>query len=413
MPDFAYHAVDPRGRERRGHVKASDGREARALLERRKLHVVRVQPQVAGAGPATKTAPQAWWHAEVGGRSRLSAKELATFTRQLATMARVSPLDESLRTVARQSEREHVRAVARTVADGVVEGKRLAEAMGREPKSFPPLYRAMVSAGEASGSLDELLERLAQLLERQSAMRSKILSAQAYPAVLTLVAIGVVVALMIGVVPKVVEQFSDVGQQLPWLTRLVIAISSFLAANWLVLIAAAALVLVGTGQALRDDRIRLKADRAILRVPLVGRLIRDVHAARLARTLSTMIENGVPLVDGLRLTAATVHNRSLRRATEDMAAAVRSGGSLSSAMARAAIFPPLLVYLAASGESAGQLPMMLARSADYLEREFDQFTATALSLLEPAIIVVMGAIVAVIILAILLPILQLQTLVGA
>lgn len=405
MPEFAYIAVDPRGREKRGTVKATNDADARAGLEARKLYVVKVRPQ---AAVATETNAGI----RLPGAKRLSAKQLTLFTRQLATLSEVSPLEEALRTISRQSERDHVRAIVTRVADGVVEGRRLGDALGREPKSFPPLYRAMVSAGESSGALPDLLERLAKLLERQAEMRGKLVSALAYPIVLTVVAILVVAALMIAVVPKVVEQFNDVGQQLPLLTRVIIGISSFLASYWWVLLLVIALAALGTARAYRSESFRLRFDRMVLRLPLIGRMIRDLHAARMARTLSTMIESRVPLVEGLKLTVGTVQNRALRKATEELVDAIRSGGSLSGALARTGVFPPLLVYLAASGESAGRLDVMLARAADYLEREFDNFTATALSMLEPAIIVVMGAIVTTIVLAILLPILQLENLVG-
>ena len=408
MPRFAYLAVDPRGRERRGDVQASDAGAARANLESRKLYILKL----AAAGHEHIAVRKRDWLPDFLTTRRLSAKELTLFTRQLATMTKVSPLEESLRIIARQSEREHVRTAVARVADGVVEGRRLADAMSTNPRSFPPLYRAMVAAGESSGSLPELLDRLSQLLERQSEMRGKILSALAYPIVLTLVAVAVVATVMIAVVPKVVEQFDNVGQQLPLLTRIVIAISSFLAQNWMLLLLALPLLGLLGWRLLQEQRIRHAVDRWVLRLPLLGRLFRDLHAARMARTLSTMIESRLPVIEGLRLTAGTIHNRALRSATEDMVSAIRAGGSLSGAMARAGVFPPLLVYLAASGESAGQLDILLARAADYLDREFDNFTATALSLLEPAIILVMGAIVALIVLAILLPILQLQTLIG-
>jgi len=405
MPEFAYIAVDPKGKEKRGTLKAPSDADARAGLEARKLYVVKVKPQP--AAPA----------AEVGGLkfsrgNRLSPKQLTLFTRQLATLTQVSPLEEALRTIARQSEQDHVRTIVCRVADGVVEGRRLGDALGREPKSFPPLYRAMVSAGESSGALPDLLERLAKLLERQSEMRGKLISALAYPIVLMCVAILVVAALMIAVVPKVVEQFDDVHQQLPLLTRVIIGISTFLASYWWVLLLIIGTAVAGGAYAFRNEAFRLRVDSWLLRLPLIGRLIRDLHAARMARTLSTMIESRLPLLEGLKLTVGTVQNRALRKATEGLVETVRGGGSLSGAMARAGIFPPLLVYLAASGESAGRLDVMLARAADYLEREFDNFTATALSMLEPAIIVVMGAIVTTIVLAILLPILQLENLVG-
>ena len=407
MPEFAYIAVDPRGKEKRGTVKATTDADARAGLEARKLYVVKVKPQ-----PAAFVTDIAVGGLTLARGKRLSARQLTLFTRQLATLTQVSPLEEALRTIARQSEQDHVRAIVSRVADGVVEGRRLGDALGREPRSFPPLYRAMVSAGESSGTLPDLLERLAKLLERQAEMRGKLISALAYPIVLTVVAIGVVAALMIAVVPKVVEQFDDVGQQLPLLTRIIIAISTFLASYWWVLLILTGLAVLGGAYALKNEGLRLSFDRMLLRLPLVGRLIRDLHAARMARTLSTMIESRLPLVEGLKLTVGTIQNRALRKATEELVESVRGGGSLSGAMVRARIFPPLLVYLAASGESAGRLDVMLARAADYLEREFDNFTATALSMLEPAIIVVMGAVVTMIVLAILLPILQLENLVG-
>lgn len=408
MAEFAYLAIDARGRERRGVERAVNDVGARAALEARHLYVVRLAP---GSGAATKSATRGPPLLSRG-KTKLSAKQLTLFTRQFATISQVSPLEEALRTISRQSEQEHVRAIVARVADRVVEGRRLADAMAREPKSFPPLFRAMVAAGESSGSLPDLLERLSMLLERQAEMRGKILSALAYPIVLTIVAIGVVAALMIAVVPQVVEQFDDVGQQLPLLTRIVIALSDALAGYWWAILGV--LVIAGTGFAygLRREPVRFAFDSMLLRLPLVGRLIRDLHAARMARTLATMIESRLPLIDGLRLTAQTVHNRALRNAMLGLVEAIRGGGSLSGAIGRAGVFPPLLVYLAASGESAGQLDVMLARAADYLEREFDNFTATALSMLEPAIIVVMGVVVATIVLAILLPILQLQTLIG-
>ncbi|MEN2785148.1 type II secretion system inner membrane protein GspF [Sphingomonas qilianensis] len=407
MADFDYLVIDTAGAEKRGHIAAESIDAARSALDRRKLYVVRIEP---GSGAPARGQPL------VTGlsfrRNKMSVKDLTLFTRQLATLNQVSPLEESLRTITRQTEQERVRAIVATVHSGVMEGRRLAEAMGREPKSFPPLYRAMVSAGERSGSLPIILERLSILLERQAEINGKVITTLAYPAVLSLVATAVVTALMAFVVPQVVEQFDTVGQELPLLTRLVIGLSDFLVGYWWVLL----LGIVAGGllawQALKQPAIRLAFDTRLLRIPLLGRLIRDLHAARMARTLSTMVASRLPLLEGLTLTAGTIHNRRLRAASDEIVDAIRGGGSLSAAMRRTSVFPPLLTYLAASGEAAGRLDEMLEKAADYLEREFDRFTATALSLLEPAIIVLMGGIVATIVLAILLPILQLNTLAG-
>jgi general secretion pathway protein F len=282
--------------------------------------------------------------------------------------------------------------------------------MALQGAAFPPLYRAMVSAGETSGALAPILERLADGLERDQVVRGKVITALVYPAVLAVVAIGVVIALMTFVVPRVVDQFDSMNQTLPLLTRLVIGLSNGIRDwGWLaaLLLAAAA---TGGVFALRNPAIRLAVDTAILRLPLIGRLTRDLHGAKMARTLSTMITAGLPVLEGLTITARTVSNRRLRLATERMAEAVREGGGLSAAMRRADVFPPILVTMTASGEAGGRLEPMLERAAEYLEREFSTFTAVMLSLIEPAIIVVMGGVVALIVLSILLPILQINTL---
>lgn len=407
MPDFDYIAIDTGGREKRGQVAAATIDLARETLDARKLYVVRIAPGSPSSEPPKATPLLV----QLRGR-RMSGKQLTLFTRQLATLNRVSPLEESLRTIVRQTEQSHVQQVVANVHAGVVEGRRLAESMAREPKSFPSLYCAMVSAGESSGSLPTILDRLAILLERQAEIRGKLVTALAYPSVLAVVAMGVVFSLMIWVVPQVVEQFDTVGQQLPLLTRIVIGISNFLVGWWWAMLIGIAVFGIVAVQALRQPPIRLAFDGWLLRLPLIGRLLRDLHAARMSRTLSTMIASRLPLLEGLALTTGTIHNRRLRQATDEIVESIRSGGSLSAAMRRANVFPPLLTYLAASGEAAGRLDEMLERAADYLEREFDRFTATALSLLEPAIIVLMGGVVAAIVLSILLPILQLNTLAG-
>jgi general secretion pathway protein F len=405
MADFDYLVIDPAGKERSGKIRADTVEDARAKLDARRLFIVRIEP-----GAAERARRSAGLSLR---RPRLSVKELTLFTRQLSTLIEVSPLEESLRTIGRQSEQPHVQAIVGKVHSAVLEGRRLADAFGAEPKSFPALYRAMVSAGESSGSLPTIMERLSGLMERQAIMRSKVLTAIAYPSVLASFAVCVVAALMIFVVPKVVEQFDTVGQQLPLLTRLVMAVSAFLAGYWWLLLILIGLAALGFWQALKVEAFRYRFDGMMLRLPLLGRLIRDLHAARMARTLSTMVASRLPLMEGLSLTTQTVHNRVLRQASEDIVEAIRGGGSLSAALRRAGVFPPLLVYLAASGESAGRLDTMLERAADYLEREFDSFTSAALAMLEPVIIIAMGGIVAVIILSILLPILQLQSLTGA
>lgn len=402
MAEFHYRAIDMAGREREGRIDATDSDAARAALLGRKLFATRLD----SAGPRARGAPLA----SPGLSRKLNVKQLTLFTRQVATLVQVAPLEETLRTIVRQTEAAHVQRILGHVHAGVVEGRRLSDAMALEPSSFPPLYRAMVAAGESAGSLPEILERLADLQERQATVRGKVIAAIAYPAALAVVATVVVIALMIFVVPRVVEQFEDIGQALPLLTRIVIAISAFLASFWWLLLLGGIAAAFLFNRAMQDEGFRFRFDSWLLRLPFFGRLLRDLHAARLARTLATMVASRLPIIEGLALTTATINNRALRRASEDIVSAIREGGSLSAALRKSGVFPPLLVYMAAGGESSGRLDLMLERAADYLEREFDTFTATLLSLLEPGVIIVMGGIVAAIVLSILLPILQLDTL---
>lgn len=402
MAAFDYVAVDAAGRTVNGTLTAADDGAARGLLARRKLMPLEI---VSARGAAQKSAAVA---SRKGGR--LDARTLALTTRQLATLVTVSPIEEALRAIALQADRPAVRAVLESVHGGVMEGRRLSDAMSLQGQAFPPLYRAMVSAGETSGALAPILERLADGLERDQVVRGKVITALVYPAVLSVVALGVIGSLMTFVVPKVVDQFDSMNQTLPLLTRLVIGLSDLMRDwGWLFAVLVVVAGVVGA-VALRNPAIRLRVDTVLLRLPLIGRLTRDLHGARMARTLSTMIAAGLPILEGLTITARTVSNRRLRLATEMMADAVREGGGLSAAMRRADVFPPILVTMTASGESSGRLEPMLERAADYLDREFSTFTAVMLSLLEPAIIVIMGGVVAVIILSILLPILQINTL---
>lgn len=392
MPAFDYSALDLRGRTRAGTVDAATVRDARALLETRRLVPVTVEP-------AMERSPAAR-----GGR--FGARDLALLTRQLSTLAASAPLEEALRTIGSQSDRRGVRRVVMATHAQVLEGRRLADAMARQGKAFPPLYRAMVAAGERSGALPQILERLADLLERQQQVRGKMIGTLVYPAALSLTAVAVVIALMTFVVPRVVEQFDSMGRELPLLTRAVIGVSDFInQQGWIV----AALLLAGGivfARSLKRDSVRLRVDGWLLRLPLLGRMLRDLHAARMSRTLAIMLDSGLPLIDGLAITARTVGNRVLRAATATMVTAIDEGGSLSSAMRQAGVFPPTLLYMAGSGENSGRLAPMLDRAADYLEREIDTVSSATLSLLEPGIIIVLGGVVALIVLSILLPILQ-------
>jgi general secretion pathway protein F len=400
MPTYDYSAIDRKGRARRGRIEANDAKDLRSTLEAKGLvlsAILSISRSQVGASGDTRS-------------HRLSGKALALVTRQLATLSSVAPVEEALRTLSEQSPAGRVREVLSLTHAGVREGLRLSEAMARPGGAFPMTYRAMVAAGESSGSLPIILERLADLMEKQQDIRSKISTALVYPIVLAVVAMAVITALMTFVVPKVVDQFNVSGQELPALTSAVIGLSGFLL-NWGWLLAAALIAAgAGAGLALTRPALRLRADAALLSLPIVGPLLRQVEAAHLARSLSTMIASGLPVLEALDLSGRASGNAAIRRAALQMAGSVREGAGLSAAMRRTGSFPPLLVYLTASGETSGRLEAMLERAADYLERDFRTATAVGLSLLEPAIIVVMGGVVCLVILSILLPILQISTL---
>lgn len=403
MAEWAWAALDAAGQPRRGRLSAASREAARAALLGRKLFPTSLEPAAASAAPTA--------------RRRLKPATLALFTRQLATLAAVVPLEEALRTIRIQTEgearRDGAADVIASVHAAVVEGRRLSDALALEPASFPPLYRAMVAAGEGAGTLPGLLERLAALLERQAELRGKLQAALAYPAALTVVATLAVTALMAFVVPRIAEQFADIGQSLPLLTRLVVGLSHLIAGWWWLMALALAGAAALAARALADPATRRRVDARALTLPVAGRLIRNWQAARLARTLAMMVASRLPIVDGLRLTLPTIGNHEIRARVAQMADDISEGASLTAAMKRAAVLPPLLVAMAAGGESAGRLDVMLERGADALEREHDAATRAALALLEPAIILVMGGAVAVIVLSILLPILQLESLASA
>lgn len=399
MTAFDYLAVDRAGRRRSGVETGADEAAARARLAGRGLEPLSLRPR-AGADENGRGSQGV----------RLGAARLALITRQLATLVEVTPLEEALRALAMQAEHPRQRRVLQGVHAAVLEGRRLSDAMAGQGRAFPPLYRAMVAAGERSGALPMILGRLADQLEHRRQVRGKITAALVYPAVLTVVALGVVGALMVFVVPRIVEQFDTMNQALPPLTLAVIAVSTFLREWGWTLGVAVGLGVVALVMTLRHEAARLRLDRLILKTPVVGRLVREVNGASMARTLSLMIAGGLPALEGLSITAGTVGNRALRAATQEMAQAVREGGSLSAAMRRAGVFPPILTHMTASGEASGRLEPLLDRAADYLERQFNAFTGMALTLMEPLVIVVMGGVVGVIVLSILLPILQLNTL---
>jgi general secretion pathway protein F len=321
------------------------------------------------------------------------------------------PLEESLHAVGRQTEKARMQSTILSVRARIKEGHTLADALGDFPNIFPELYRGTVGAGEQTGHLEVVLSRLADYTENRQALLQAISQALIYPAVLTFTALAVVTLLLGYVVPQVVQVFADIGQTLPWLTRALIATSGFVRDYGLVVV----VLLVGASYAwrrmLRNEAVRARYDALLLRLPLIHRLVQGVNTARFARTFSILTSSGVPILEGMRISANVMANRPMRKAVEQATARVREGSSLQQALDRSGCFPPMVLHLIGSGETSGRLEDMLDRAAQNQERELENRISLLMKIFEPALILIMGAIVLMIVLAILLPIFDLNQLV--
>lgn len=406
MAAFEFQALDSSGKKNKGVLEADNARHARQILRERKLTPLSVE---LASQQEKKLANRGPWL-----QRRISAAELALITRQLATLVEAAlPIESALLAVAEQCEKPRLKNMLMAVRSKVVEGYSLAEGLAEFPYVFDHLFRSMVAAGEKSGHLEQVLNRLADYTEQRQYMRSQILQAMLYPLILTGFAILVISILLAAVVPKIVVQFEHMGESLPGSTLFLIAASDFLRQYGVLVLLAILLAAVAWQRALQKPGLRLQWDQLVLRLGLLGKVARGLNTARFARTLSILNASAVPLLEAMRISAEVLSNSYMRLALADAAARVREGASLKSALEQSRLFPPMMLHMIASGEKSGQLDAMLARAANAQDTEFETLVKVSLKVFEPVLVAVMAGMVLFIVLAILQPILALNNMVGA
>lgn len=407
MAAFEYTALDTRGKKVNGVLQGDSAKQIRGLLRDQQLSPLSVEliehKQKKSMELFSRTP-----------RYRLKSDELNLFTRQLSTLiAARLPVAESLQSIAEQADRPRIQRVVAAIRSGVTEGQSLAQALARFPQIFSELYRATIGAGEAAGHLPEVLNRLADYLENQEKASRKLWGALLYPLFIVIISILFVAILLVYVVPQVVEVFTDTGQALPLLTRILITSSSTLQHYGLYMLVTILLSIVIFTRAMKRENFREKVHEMMLRLPLIGRILRVSNTARYARTLSILSDAGVPILDALQAASKVVTLIPIRNAMEQVIVQVREGMSLNKALKQTGYIPAMSLHLIASGEATGQLESMLMRSADVQDSEVDRLVSNSLTIFEPLMILFMGVVVLLIVLAILLPIFEVTQIVGS
>lgn len=403
MAAFEFKALDQGGKQQKGVLEADSSRQIRQQLRDKGWVVLSVELTVEkkSSGGLLQS------------RRSISVKDLALLTRQIATLVQSGiPIEETLSAVASQSEKPSIRSMMLAVRAKVLEGYTLADSLAEFPGAFPKLYRSTVAAGEHAGHLDLVLNRLADYTEARQQARQKIQLAAIYPVILSVVAISIVVFLLAYVVPDIIEVFVNTGQALPPLTQGLLAISDFLA-NWgWLLLLALVLAFAGFKFLLKREGFRMAYHKKLLQLPFIKRLSRGTNTSQFASTLSILNSSGVPLVDAMKISSEVLSNDYLKRSLMESAQLVSEGASLYKALEQTGYFPPMMIHMIASGESSGELDQMLERTASHQESDLQALVETIVGLFEPLMLLFMGAVVLIIVLAIMLPILNMSNLVG-
>ncbi len=405
MPAYRYEAVDALGASSKGVVNAESPRAARSDLRARGL-----VPLVIDLITGDSTAQGSMLARRFG--DKLSTTELALFTRQLASLLEAKlPLEQAFSALLEQAERSYLRDLIASIRVEVMGGASLSDAMSRHPRDFADIYRALVASGEHIGQLSGVLSRLADFVERRNALIQKVRLAFTYPAIVTAVAFAIVIFLLTYVVPQIVSVFANTKQQLPFLTVAMLATSSFVRHwGWLVALLIV-LAFVIWRRSLNDPAVKMRWHRWLLTAPLYGRFERSLNTSRFASTLAITISSGVPILRALQTSRDTLSNMAMREQVEDATASVREGVSLARALSAHPHFPPMLIHMIRAGEVTGELPAMLNRASQMQEQDLERRALTIASLLEPVLILAMGVVVLLIVLAVLMPIIEINQLV--
>lgn len=398
MGAYRYQALNKMGKTLKGFIEADSERQARQLLREKELIPTELALLIKQTQGSTK---------------KISAQDLALFTRQLATLLAAGlPVEESLLGVSEQTEKDKLRSIILGVRGKVLEGYSLAQALGEFPKGFPELYRATVSAGEQTGRLDAILEKLAQYAENQQAAKQKVMQALIYPTVMIVVSIGIISFLLAFVVPKIIEVFSNSGQTLPLSTVILIQASQLLRQYGLYFLITIIALLIGFQRSLKRFKVRIAWDNFLLKLPIFAYLIRSTNTARYIHTFAILFTAGVSVLETMKVSASVLTNFRMREAFTYAATRVKEGSDISVALKETGFISPMSLHLIASGEKSGQIAAMMEHAANHLDNEVKRLIDTALTLMEPLIILCMGAIVLFIVLATLLPIFSMEQLVN-
>ncbi|BBN80240.1 type II secretion system protein GspF [Pseudoalteromonas sp. A25] len=407
MAAFEYRALDKKGKEKSGILEADTAKQVRQMLREKAMMPLEVSP----------AAERDKQHS--GGGFKLfqgykpSVADLALITRQLATLIQSSlPVEAAVMAVAEQCEKPRLKRMLMSVRSKVVEGYTLADGMSEFPHVFDNLYRSMVAAGEKSGHLDQVLNRLADYTEQRQHMRSQITQAMVYPTILVIFAIAIVSVLLGTVVPKILKTFEKSNQVLPWTTEWVMAASNFVQDYWLASLVVITGSIIMMKRALQQPKVRFWFDSKLLVMPGIGKVSRGINTARFARTLSILSSSSVPLLEGMKISGQVLENEKIKAAVAEAATRVSEGASLRAALQQTKLFPPMMLHMIASGEKSGELEQMLERAANNQDREFESMVSVSLKLLEPAMIASMAVIVLFIVMAILQPIMAMNKAVG-